>query len=163
MEKSASTKIILKVSNAILRVLLNIIFYSAVVWVTFTAGKYVYDFSYQLFGSVPAAEEPGNNIDFQITKGESTMDIARRLEFNGLIVNKYSFYLKSKFKDYHIYPGTYILNTSMDYNDIFEEITDQMNSIVKEKVVPVTEAATEDSQANESTTDLDSSGNSFIP
>ncbi|MDD5935413.1 MAG: endolytic transglycosylase MltG [Clostridiales bacterium] len=136
MGKSTSTSVILKITNAILRIFLNILFYVAVVWITITAGKYVYDFSYQLFGSVPAAEEPGKDIDFRIESGESTMDIAKKLEFNGLIVNKYSFYLKTKFKSYDIYPGTYVLNTSMDYDDILKEITDQKNSIVKEVAKP---------------------------
>lgn len=134
MGKSTSSGVILKVANAILRVFLNILFYAAVIWVTVTVGKYVYDFSYQVFGSVPAAEEPGKDIDFRIESGESTMDIANKLEFNSLIVNKYSFYLKTKIKNYDIYPGTYVLNTSMDYDDILKEITDQKNSIVKEEV-----------------------------
>ena len=134
MGKSTSSGVILKVANAILRVFLNILFYAAVIWVTVTVGKYVYDFSYQVFGSVPAAEEPGKDIDFRIESGESTMDIANKLEFNSLVVNKYSFYLKTKIKSYDIYPGTYVLNTSMDYDDILKEITDQKNSIVKEEV-----------------------------
>lgn len=155
MGKSMSSGVVLKIANAVLRIMLNIIFYGAVVWITITAGKYVYNFSYQVFGSVPAAEEPGKDKDFQIVAGESTMDIATKLEFNGLIVDKYSFYLKTKLKDYNIYPGTYVLNTSMDYDDILTEITDQKNSIVKEEVVqptqvPTDDTATEDGSSEES-------------
>ena len=163
MGKSASTSLILKVTNAILRVLLNIIFYTAVVYVIVTASKYVYSFSYQVFGSVPAAEEPGKDIDFQIAKGESTMDIANKLEFNGLIVNKYSFYVKTKLKDYNIYPGTFILNTSMDYDDILTEITDQKNSIVKEEVIQPTQAPGTEASPSEGTTDTGEDSNSLIP
>lgn len=134
MDKSTSSGVMFKVTNTILRVLLNTIFYIAVIWVVWTAGRYVYDFSYQLFGSVSVTSEPGTEIEFTIGKGEATMDIANRLEFNGLIVNKYSFYMKTKIKSYKIYPGTYVLNTSMDYNDILKVITDHSNSIVKETV-----------------------------
>ena len=163
MGKSTSTSLILKVTNAILRVFLNIIFYSAVVWVIITASRYVYSFSYQMFGSVPATEEPGKDIDFQIAKGESTMDIANKLEFNGLIVNKYSFYVKTKLKDYDIFPGTYILNTSMDYDDILAEITDQKNSIVKEEVITPTQAPASSSSTSEGATDHGEDTNSLIP
>lgn len=162
MGRSTSTSLILKITNAILRVCLNIIFYAAVIWVIITASRYVYSFSYQMFGSVPAAEEPGKDIDFQIASGESTMDIANKLEFNGLILNKYSFYLKTKLKDYNIYPGTYILNTSMDYDDILTEITDQKNSIVKEEVAP-TQAPTSDASTNEESTDNKGDANTLIP
>ncbi len=133
MEKSATTSAILKITSAILRIFLNIIFYIAIVWLVIEGSKLAYNFSYQLFGSVPASEAPGKDYDFQIAKGDSTMEIAEKLEFSNLIVNKYSFYLKTKFKDYNIYPGTYVLNTSMDYDEILDVITDQKNSIVKEE------------------------------
>ncbi len=148
MGKSLSKGVILKIANAILRVFLNVLFYAAVIWITVTVGKYVYDFSYQVFGSVPAAEEPGKDIDFRIESGESTMDIANKLEFNSLIVNKYSFYVKVKIKNYDIYPGTYVLNTSMDYDDILKEITDQKNSIVKEEVVKKPTVAPQEGDAS---------------
>lgn len=149
MGKSANTSAILKILNAIMRVFMNIIFYGAVVWLTVEAGKFAYNFSYQVFGSVPASEEPGKDYDFQVAKGDSTMQIAEKLEFNNLIVNKYSFYLKTKLKKHKIYPGTYVLNTAMDYNDILNIITDQKKSIVKEEgtkdVAPNPTGATEKS------------------
>lgn len=132
MGKSANTSAILKIMNAIMRIFLNIIFYGAVVWIVMEGGKFAYNFSYQLFGSVPVTEEPGKDYDFLIAKGDSTMQIAEKLEFSNLIVNKYSFYLKTKFKKYNIYPGTYVLNNSMDYDEILDVITDQKNSIVNE-------------------------------
>ncbi|ABX42654.1 endolytic transglycosylase MltG [Lachnoclostridium phytofermentans] len=133
MAKSDSTKVALKITSAVLRVFLNILFYIAIILVLIQAVKITYNFSYQLFGSVSVEAEPGIDIEFQIAKGESTMDVARKLEAGNLIVNKYSFYLKTKFKDYNIYPGTFILNTSMDYDEILDVITDYNNSIVKEE------------------------------
>ncbi len=133
MAKSDSTKVALKITSAVLRVFLNILFYIAIILVLIQAVKITYNFSYQLFGSVSVEAEPGIDIEFQIAKGESTMDVARKLEAGNLIVNKYSFYLKTKFKEYDIYPGIFILNTSMDYDEILDVITDYNNSIVKEE------------------------------
>ena len=130
MAKSDSTKVALKITSAVLRVFLNILFYIAIILVLVQAVKITYNFSYQLFGSVSVEAEPGIDIEFQIAKGESTMDVARKLEAGNLIVNKYSFYLKTKFKEYNFYPGTFILNTSMDYDEILDVITDYKNSIV---------------------------------
>ena len=161
MEKSASTRAILKITSAILRTFLNIIFYAAVIWLVVEGGKFTYNFSYQLFGSVPASEEPGKDYDFQIAKGDSTMEIAKKLEFSNLIVNQYSFYLKTKFKDYSIYPGTYVLNTSMDYDEILDVITDQKNSIVKEEVV--TDTVPDTLEEIEDTTEATPTPNADIP
>lgn len=133
MAKSDSTKVALKITSAVLRVFLNILFYIAIILVLVQAIKITYNFSYQLFGSVSVEAEPGIDTEFQIAKGESTMDVAKKLEAGNLIVNKYSFYLKTKFKEYNIYPGTFILNTSMDYDEILDVITDYKNSIVEEE------------------------------
>jgi UPF0755 protein len=89
------------------------------------------------------------------------MEIAKKLEFNNLIVNKYSFYLKTKFKDYNVFPGTYVLNTSMDYDEILTVITDQKNSIVKQEVVP--ENVPENSKDAESKTEATKVPSTDIP
>jgi UPF0755 protein len=163
MEKTASTntRTVLKITSAILRIFLNFIFYAAVVWLVVEGGKFTYNFSYQLFGSVPASEEPGKDYDFQIAKGDSTMEIANKLEFSNLIANKYSFYLKTKFKAYNIYPGTYVLNSSMNYDEILDVITDQKNSIVKVEADP--ETVPDTSKETESKAEATKVPNSDIP
>jgi len=52
------------------------------------------------------------------------MNVASKLELNKIIVNKYSFYVKAKLLKHTIMPGTYALNTSMTYNEIFAVITE---------------------------------------
>ena len=89
-----------------------------------------------MFGSVAVDPEPGRDREFQISTGESTMDIANKLENGNFIVNKYSFYFKTNFKEYLVQPGTYLLNTSMVYDEILAVITDYKNSIVREDEVP---------------------------
>lgn len=133
MKKSTSGKLALRFTSAIIRFILNIIFYTLVVFLVVRGGTYVYHFSYQVFGSVSKEPEPGTDVTVQIFRGETTMNIASKLETGLLIVDKYSFYVKTKLKDYNIMPGTYVLNTSMDYNEILDVITDQTNSIAAEE------------------------------
>lgn len=139
MAKSVGSNVVLKITGAILRVFLNIIFYIVIVLVVFKASKFTFDFSYQMFGSVAVAAEPGIDKEFVILKGETTLEISKKLEISKLIVDQYSFYLKTKFKEYDIFPGTYILNNSMDYDAILNIITDLKNSIVKEETTVETE------------------------
>lgn len=121
--KPATSKLVLKITSFILRILLNIIFYVVVIMLITSISKRTYEFCYQVFGQVTASEEPGRDIEIQIKKGESTMNVASKLEFNKVIVNKFSFYLKAKLKKYNIMPGTFIVNTSMTYDEIFSIIT----------------------------------------
>ncbi len=122
--RPTSAQLVLKITSFILRLLLNILFYTIVVILIVRASKITYDFCYEIFGQVTAAQEPGRDIEIQISKGESTMNVASKLELKKIIVNKYSFYVKAKIKKQTIMPGTYALNTSMTYDEIFAVITE---------------------------------------
>jgi UPF0755 protein len=91
-----------------------------------------FNFTYQLYGPVAVENEPGRTIPIRINKGESSMDIAGKLELNRVIVDKYSFYFKVKLQDKVIMPGTYRVNSSMTYDEILDVITDYSNSEVQE-------------------------------
>ncbi len=121
--RPTSAQLVLKITSFILRTLLNILFYTIVVILIARASKITYEFCYQIFGQVTVSEEPGRDIEIQISKGESTMNVASKLELNRIIVDKYSFYIKAKLKKHTIMPGTYTLNTSMTYDEIFAIIT----------------------------------------
>jgi UPF0755 protein len=129
---TTSAKATLKITSFILRLLMNIIFYILVIILIVNVSKKAYEFTYQLYGPVSVEEKPGREIIFQINKGESTMDIASKLEINRAIVNKYSFYLKTKLQNLNIMPGTYVINSSMTYREILDIITDYSASIVQE-------------------------------
>ncbi|MDF2542147.1 MAG: hypothetical protein K0S47_1865 [Herbinix sp.] len=131
--KSTTLKLILKITSFTLRLLLNIIFYILIVILIVNVSKKAFEFTYQLYGPVTVDEEPGRELPFQVKKGESTMDIANKLKLNKLIVNQYSFYLKAKLQKQVIMPGTYVLNSSMTYNEIFTIITDYSASIEHEE------------------------------
>ena len=63
------------------------------------------------------------------------MDIASKLELNRVIVDKYSFYLKTKLQNKVIMPGTYRVNSSMTYDEILDIITDYSNSEVQDIII----------------------------
>lgn len=121
--RPTTAQLVLKVTSFILRTLLNILFYLAVIYLITTVSKDVYNFCYQIFGQVTMDQEPGRNVEIQIKKGESSMNVASKLEMNKIIVNKYSFYVKAKLMKHTIMPGTYDLNTSMTYDEILTLIT----------------------------------------
>ncbi len=135
MKKSTSGKLALRLTGAITRFILNIIFYLLVVAAVYKGATFLYRFSYEVFGSVARTQAPGTDVPVPIYRGETTMNIATKLETSLVIVDKYSFYVKTKLKDYNIMPGTYMLNTSMDYNEILEVITNPKNSIAEEESI----------------------------
>ena len=135
MKKSTSGKLALRLAGAVTRFILNVIFYVLVVAAVYKGSTFLYHFSYEVFGSVARTTEPGTNVPVQIYRGETTMNIATKLETSLVIVDKYSFYIKTKLKNYDIMPGTYILNTSMDYDEILEIISDSKNSIAAEESI----------------------------
>lgn len=85
-----------------------------------------YDFCYEIFGSVVMEEAPGSDREFVVEYGETMYEVSERLENEGLIVNRYSFYLRTQFMDSEdviLKPGNYVLNTSMDYKEIIDQLT----------------------------------------
>lgn len=131
--KSTTVKLTLKITSFVLRLLLNIIFYTLVVIVIINASKMAFKFAYQLYGpDTVDAPGSGRRIILQIKKGDSSMDVAKKLQNVRAIKNEYSFYLKTKLQNYVIMPGTYELRSDMTYKEILAVITDYSASIVKE-------------------------------
>ena len=131
-QKSDGTKIAIDVIGFILHLLLNLIFYAVVIFAIYKAGTTAKDFCFQVLGNSTMDAAPGINAEITIADGASTMEVAAALEMNRLIPNRYSFYLKVQLMGYKILAGTYILNTSMTYDEILDQITDYSNSIVQE-------------------------------
>ncbi|MBO7354519.1 MAG: endolytic transglycosylase MltG [Lachnospiraceae bacterium] len=130
-----AVRILLNFALGILTIGIAVIFYAVVVYGIKKAAGYSYDFAYQLFGDTSVEAAPGRDVKITILKGESSMNIASKLEDAKLVTSKYSFYLKLKMKDYEIMPGTFELNTSMTYDDILQVITDYGQSIDAETTV----------------------------
>ena len=149
---SKTARMLLNMSTVILIIGIAIIFYIVVGYGIKKLASYAYDFAYQVFGDVAVEAAPGRDVKVTILKGESTMNVASKLEDAKVIVNKYSFYVKLKImslggkKDpdserVDVMPGTYILNTSMSYDEVLAIISDYSQSIEQETTVEEVEAA----------------------
>lgn len=122
-----------RVLNFYLRIVKNILsniiiicFYIGIFALIFNIGKKAYDFAYPIFGDISVDSPPGRSVKLTISNKDDLSDIAADLKEKGVIQNKESFYIRGKLsinKDRMIEPGTYILNTSENYGEILNILT----------------------------------------
>ena len=123
-KNSMMSNLVISLSTDVTRLIIDVLFYILIAFLIVRVSLYAKDFCYQLFGNVTMADyEHGEEKEIFIEAGDSTRDIAKRLEREGLIVNDLSFYVKVKINKYNIIPGTYKLRTSMNYNEILDVIS----------------------------------------
>ncbi len=85
-----------------------------------------YRFGYEVFGSVSMEEKPGQDRQFVVEEEDTMYQVAQRLEEKKLIADRFSFYMRTEMmssSQTKLRPGKYMLNTSMDYQDIINELT----------------------------------------
>lgn len=85
-----------------------------------------YQMCYEIFGSVTVEKPPGTRVVFEVGKDDTMYQVAGRLAGQGLIANQYSFYIRTELMNpsqLRLRPGKYVLNTSMDYEKIVNELT----------------------------------------
>lgn len=131
--KNARTRVALNVTSFVLRIFLNILFYVIVIFGITKLSTMAYDFTYQIFGNESLEKVPGRDTYIQIKQGESTMNVANKLELSRVIDNKYSFYIKAKLKKQKLMPGTYVVNSSMNYDQILSTISDLSKNLEKKE------------------------------
>ena len=110
----------------LLALCVNILMMVLVVYGIGTACLQGYHFCYEIFGSVVIENAPGTEQTFLVTEADTMWDVAGRLEQENLIVNRYSFFIRTKLMDpetVSLYPGEYVLNTSMTYEEIINQLT----------------------------------------
>lgn len=110
----------------LLALCVNILLTVLVVYGMGTACLQGYHFCYEIFGSVVIEDAPGTERTFQVMEADTMWDVAGRLEQENLIVNRYSFFIRTKLMDpetVSLYPGEYVLNTSMTYEEIINQLT----------------------------------------
>ena len=122
VSKSNTSKIVLKMTGSVLQVFINIIVYTILILLIVRAGGQAYTFTYRLFGSV-RMDTIGMNVTLQVTENDSEMNVASKLELNKVIPDKYSFYFKTKLAKAELQPGEFVVNTSMDYDEILAVLT----------------------------------------
>jgi len=103
------------IGGILLSILIEVIVIAVFVLVVWKAGKWSYDFGYQVFAEMTVDEEPGRDIQITINEGDSNKAICNMLEEKGLIYDANPFFVRLMITDYRslLKPGTYTLNTSM--------------------------------------------------
>lgn len=84
-------------------------------------GKSAFDFGYAIFNQVPmASEEDGRDITVVVESGDSVYQIGKTLKNKGLIEDAKIFAIQEKLSNYKgkLQAGTYILNTSMNVEEM---------------------------------------------
>lgn len=85
-----------------------------------------YHFCYRTVGNVVVEKAPGTDHVFLVETDSTMYDVATQLENQGLIVDRYSFYARTKLmepEEVVLRPGSYVLNTNMTYEEIIDLLT----------------------------------------
>lgn len=153
-QEDVASKLIISMGGGMVRLALDILLYLFLIFAAVYSCKYAYNFCYQVFGSASVTDEANAySMSITIYDGESTLDIAKRLEGYELIPNKYSFVVKSRLDKVAIKPGTFILSSDMDYDEILDIISDVSQIQEEEKEVPVVPDKDDTSDEGESASD----------
>lgn len=110
----------------ILVLLIEILLVLLVVFVVIRCCQGSYSFCYEVFGSVSVEEPPGQEKVFEVTESDTMFRVAKRLYHEDLIAGRFSFYVRTKLMDQNqirLRPGSYVLNTGMDYEEIINKLT----------------------------------------
>jgi len=122
MAKS-TTRTVLDMTTATLRLFLNIILYAVVILLVYKYSWEVYSFSYRIFGSDPVDnkyETVGKEVTIKIDDGDTALNVGAKLEQAKAIHDKFSFYIRARLVKADFYPGLYTVNTTMDYDAMYE-------------------------------------------
>ncbi len=109
-----------------LYLVVNLLVVILVLYGTFYTCHKGYNFCYGIFGPVVAEEAPGQDKIFEVKDGDGMPDVAKRLEDEGIITDRYAFYIRTRLMDADktiLKAGVYTLNTSMDYATIINQVT----------------------------------------
>lgn len=126
MKNVQSIKYILLIFKRSLYIVVNILVIIVTACGTFYLCRQGYNFCYGIYGPVVVEEAPGQDIVFEVRDGDNMAGVAKRLMEEGIISDKYAFYIRTKLMDTDktiLKAGVYTLNTSMDYGTIINQIT----------------------------------------
>ncbi len=115
----------LRVLSGVLQASVVVIFYLLIIVGIRNVASSVYNFSFEIFGNISVEAAPGRNVEVVIGNTDSKK-VAALLKEKGLIANEYSFWIREKLsltKYHQIEAGVYILNTSMNYEEILDILT----------------------------------------
>ncbi|MDO5417103.1 MAG: endolytic transglycosylase MltG [Lachnospiraceae bacterium] len=120
---SDTTRDINRVTTAIIKVSLRLIIYALSVLVLYEGMTAGFRFGHEIFGAKAVSEPPGIVKTVVVEEGQTGSQVGDMLEKEGLIRNRHAFAVQAMFYDYEIYPGAYVLNSSMTPKEILEELS----------------------------------------
>ena len=121
---SRMTKEINKITGTIISISGKLIIYAVVIMLLVEGVTKGYAFGHEVFYATAMSEAPGKDITVTIGEDTSLSEVAGDLHQLGLVNNKYAVIIQSYFYDYEVYPGTYVLNTSLTSKEILGIISE---------------------------------------
>ncbi|MCC8025326.1 MAG: endolytic transglycosylase MltG [Clostridium sp.] len=123
---SNRTNEINKITTTIISISVKLIVYALIVLLLYEAVAKGYAFGHEVFYAEAVDEAPGRDVTVQIDQEESVSEAAGLLSKKGLIKSEFAFIFQGKFYDYEtVYPGTYVLNTSMTSKEILQMLNEK--------------------------------------
>lgn len=123
---SNRTKEINKITTTIISISVKLIVYALIILLLYEAVVKGFAFGHEIFYAEAVDPAPGKDVPVLMEKDESVTKAAEELEKKGLIKSEFAFIFQSEFYDYKtIYPGTYVLNTSMTSKEILQKLNEK--------------------------------------
>lgn len=136
---------------------INIVIYAVAIFLLIRIGTVVYDFSYEVFGEPVVNANSEEEVQIEIADGDGGQTVASKLKEAGVINNELAFAIKARLSSANLMPGTYVVKASMSADDMIDVMSDQDNSIVKQKTADELEAETAETVEETSETAEDES------
>lgn len=121
---SETTNEINKITGTIIGISGRLIIYALIVLLLFEGVTKGYAFGHDIFYARAVDAAPGRDIQVIIPDGTDTAAASDILVRKGLIKNKTAFIVQSKFYEYEVKPGTYVLNTSKTSKELLQQLND---------------------------------------
>ena len=147
-----------KVLSAIFGTGLNVLIYAVAIFILFRAGAFAYDFAYEIFGEPVVSEYADEEVRIEIKSGEGGREVAAKLKDKGLINNELAFAIKTRLTSATLKPGIYIVKANMSGDDMIEIMSDDTNSLVKQKTADELQAEVENRQESGSSDTVSEEG-----
>ena len=119
-----SSNSIKRITSIVISIALRVIVYSFLIVAVLEGAKKAYQFGRGIFYVTAVDPAPGKDVSVVIRSGTDAGEAADQLADLGLINNKVSFIVQSRFFELEIKPGTYTLNTSMTSREMLEVLNE---------------------------------------
>lgn len=122
---SQLTKDINKITKTIIVISGKLIVYALILMLLAEGMTRGYAFGHEIFYATAVDEPPGKDLEITIPKDQSDRETIAILADLGLVKSELAVHIQKWFYDYDIYPGTYILNTSMTSKEMLQLLNEK--------------------------------------